>query len=121
MGGIAKNAIHQELQKGNHFLSAEDIVHLLRTKFGDKENPSYCIKEVSCEELQIRRQAARFTDHPTIDGSASFQVMVFTPNSPIVRDADQLCLCDKCMTTSYGSCDLFKDVLNKKVLRKASL
>ena len=48
--------------------------------------------------------------------------MVFIPNSPIVRAANRLFLCDKCMTTSYGSCDLFKEyVLNKKVLKKASL
>ena len=84
MGGIPKNTICQEAAKGESFFSAEDIAHLLRTKFGDNENPSYCIKEVSCEELEIRRQAARFVEHQTIDGSASFLV-VFTSNSPIVR------------------------------------
>ena len=84
--GIAKNTICQEAAKGESFFSAEDIAHLLRIKFGDNENPSYCIKEVSCEELEIRRQAARFVEHQTIDGSASFQV-VFTSNSPIVRSS----------------------------------
>ena len=109
VGGNAKNTICWEVAKGESFFSAEDIVHLLRTKFGDNENPSYCIKEVSCEELEIRRQAVRFVGHQAIDGPTSFQVIVFTPNSPIVRAADWLCLCDKYMTTSYGSCDLFKE------------
>lgn len=73
--GIAENTICREVAWGESFFSAEDIVHLLRTEFGDYENPSCCIKEVSCEDLEIRKQAARFVEHQTTDGSASFQVM----------------------------------------------
>ena len=42
VGGIAKNTIHWEVAKGKSFFSAENIVHLLRTKFGDNTGYGSC-------------------------------------------------------------------------------
>ena len=67
--GLQRAPSAGKLQKGNHFFQLKILVHLLRTKSGDNENPSYYIKEVSCEELEIRRQAARFVEHHSIDRS----------------------------------------------------
>ena len=64
------------------------------------------LSEIEAEELQERRKIARQNKYPTIDGSDSFQVMVFTPNSRTFRAAPYLCMCDACKE-EYGSCNLF--------------
>ena len=46
---------------------------------------------------------------PTIDGSSSFQVSIFTPNSNTFRASPYLCSCECCIKQKYGSCPLFEE------------
>ena len=46
---------------------------------------------------------------PTVDGSSSFQVLIFTPNSNTFRASPYLCSCECCIKQKYGSCPLFEE------------
>ena len=46
--------------------------------------------------------------YKTINGSDSFQVVVLTPNSTILRAAPYLCICRKCKVR-YGTCSRFTE------------
>ena len=57
----------------------------------------------------------------TIEGSSSFQVMLFKPNSAIIRAASRICICDLCKV-DYGSCKLFQDyTLQVQILKETLL
>ena len=63
-------------------------------------------KEISSSLLEECRASESLMNHPSIDGSSAFHVMVFTPNSTKFKAADRICICDECKK-SYGSCDMF--------------
>ena len=79
---------------------------MLQNKFEKKTSPIFFIEELNIDEIAERTLEARQKKYPTIEGSDSFQVMVFTPNSLSFRAAPHLCICDTCMH-EYGSCSLF--------------
>ena len=62
------------------------------------------------------------THYETVNGSSSFQSIVFKPRSEVMRASNILCDCDLCMV-EYGSCHNFQDYhlrasrLSWKVLR----
>ena len=63
----------------------------------------------SSATLQIARGGNRQMVFPTIDGSSSFQVLIFTPNSNTFRASPYLCSCECCIKQKYGSCPLFEE------------
>ena len=107
VGGLAKCAIRRYVGARGQVLNANDALNYLQHKFGDKSCPQYVIKEITIEELENARAAARLKTYPTIYGSDNFQVIVFKPNATSFKAAPYLCICETCLTTEYGSCELF--------------
>ena len=83
-------------------LNASQCKDYLSTKFGDKSNPTFFLKEIHVEELADLRAEARLKKYPTIEGSDSFQIMIFQPHATTFKAAPHLCICDSCLT-DYGS------------------
>ena len=78
-------------------------------------------KEISSSLLEECRASESLMNHPSIDGSSAFHVMVFTPNSTKFKAADRICICDECKK-SYGSCNMFSiHEINPRTLNKTSL
>ena len=101
------------------------MVDFLIEKFGNCVNPSYSISEISCRDLEIVRLKAKSRKYHTIDGSATFQEIVFSPGATEIRAAPRLCVvCQEC-SAKYGSCSLFTSYplvimeLNKTSLRSS--
>ena len=65
--------------RGN-FPGNKALVQFLKSKFDDKQNPSYLIKEIPEESLEIERTRRRLKIFKTIDGSLIFQAMRFKAN-----------------------------------------
>ena len=119
--GLAKVAIRREIAAGTFFANAADMVSFLNSKFGDKVNPNYCIKEIDCHLLDTERTNARLHKYHTIKGSSSFQIILFTPNSTVLKAASRICICEKCLL-NYGSCSLFHEYsITVQELNKVSL
>ena len=58
----------------------------------------------------------------TVKGSSSFQVMIFHPDSCVIKVATYLCGCDLCLSYKYGSRELFSEyTLEIGLLNKVSL
>ena len=47
VGGLAKVAIWREIGAGAFFADAEDMVVFLQSKFNEKRDPAYWVKEMS--------------------------------------------------------------------------
>ena len=62
---------------------------------------------IETESIEKERESARFRRFPTVKGSSSFQVIVFEPDSNLIKVAPFLCGCDKRLTSQYGSCENF--------------
>ena len=105
--GIAKVAVRQQVARGDILSNATEVKDFLCDKFAEKNNSSYHIHELTIEELDAERKRNAKMKYKTINGSSSFQVMVFKPNSAEFRAAPRLCICKKCQE-EYGSCDLFQ-------------
>ena len=122
VGGLAKVIIRQRVAAGDVFLSSSTMVDYLNDKFKDSTNPEYVVKEIDCSLLEENRAAASLLAHPTIDGSSTFQVIVFKPNSDHLKAANRICVCQQCQK-DYGSCNIFSSYpiichkLNKTYLR----
>ena len=106
VGGLAKVIIRQRVAAGDVFLSSSTMVDYLNDKFKDSTNPEYVVKEIDCSLLEENRAAASLLAHPTIDGSSTFQVIVFKPNSDHLKAANRICVCQQCQK-DYGSCNIF--------------
>ena len=107
MGGVAKIVIRNAIAQRQSFLNAEDCVNFLSSKFGKCDAPSYSLHLIETESIEKERESARFRRFPTVKGSSSFQVIVFEPDSNLIKVAPFLCGCDKCLTSQYGSCENF--------------
>ena len=125
VGGLTKIAIRHEIARGDYLDSAADMVDFLIEKFGNCVNPRYSISEISCRDLEIERLKAKSRKYHTIDGSATFQVIVFSPGATEISAAPRLCVvCQEC-SAKYGSCSLFTSYplvvmeLNKTSLRSS--
>ena len=71
--------------------------------------------------LEKERDADHRKKFKTVQGSADFQVMIFTPNTNTFKASPRLCLCDLC-SLNYGSCALFQTYeLQVQILNKVSL
>ena len=121
VGGIAKVAIRREVAAGKFLNTAAEMVDFLGNKFAEKEHPRYAFQEVTSRNLEQERAAERLYKHNTIDGSSTFQVLVFTPDATMFRAAPRICTCELCYN-KYGSCTLFSDYsLHVQPLNKVSL
>lgn len=108
VGGLAKVTIRREVAAEKTFTDSADMIECLKEKFGDKESPLYFFKEVEIADLEVERAKSKLKVFHTVAGSSSFQVMVFRPNSSIVKASPRLCMCASCMV-DFGSCALFKE------------
>ena len=84
------------------------MVEFLNKKIGEKINPVYCIQEIDVTQLEIARADALLHYYGPIQGSKSFQVMVFTPNARSIRAAKYICVCQLCKN-DYSSCQMFNE------------
>jgi hypothetical protein len=108
VGGVVKIAIRNDVARGACFLDAGECVDFLHDKFQGSVDPMYSIKEIDPASLEIMRKENRYMVFPTIDGSSSFQVLIFTPNSNKFKASPYLCTCEICINIEYGSCSLFQ-------------
>jgi hypothetical protein len=106
VGGIAKVSARDEMTRGTIFENAAHIVSHLINKFGANDNPEYDIKELTVKDLENERDLRRKKVYKTIDGSASWHVLVFNPGQTYFSAAPRMCICEQC-TKKYGSCNLF--------------
>ena len=74
------------------------MVAILENKFGWKTDPTYVIKEIDENRLEVAR---------AIDGSTKFQALCFKQNCVSFKAAPYICSCVSCIN-DYGSCNLFK-------------
>ena len=106
---------------GGKVLNATDCKDFRGTNFAEKTNPKSFLKLIDIDELADSWAEARLKKYPTIEGSDSFQVMVFQPNSTTFKAASHLCICDHCLI-DYGSCSLLSlHELRTQTLEKISL
>ena len=110
-GGLAKLMIRQWVAGGDVFLSSSLMVDYLDAKFKESTNPEYIVKEISSSLLDENRAVANLLVLPTIEGSSTFQVIVFKPNSDNLKAAKRICVCQQCQN-DYGSCNIFSSTLS---------
>ena len=122
VGGLSKVIIHQRMAVGDVLLSSSMVVDYLDAKFKCNTNPEYIVKEIDSSLLEENRAAANLLFHPAIDGSSTFQVIVFKSNSDHLKAVKRICVCQQCQN-DYGSYNIFSsypiicDELNKKYLQ----
>ena len=97
VGGVAKVAVRQEIARGYIYTKAHEICEYLHEKFGKKTAPVYHCHEMKVKQLEEERQRNRYRKFDTVEGSSSFHVMVFQPNSQTFRASPRLCVCDSCV------------------------
>ena len=101
------------------------MIDFLANKFQDREAPKYLIREIDTSYLDQERARAKLKVFPTVEGSSTFQVMVFTPGKSSFKAASRICLCNECKS-KYGSCEMFQEyelishTLNKVSLRSST-
>ena len=101
------------------------MVDFLANKFQDREAAKYLICEIDASYLVQERARAKLRVFPTVEGSSTFQVMVFTPGKLSFKAAICICLCNKCKC-KYGSYEMFQEyemishTLNKVSLRSST-
>ena len=108
VGGIVKVAVRREVWAGSFFTGATDMVDFLANKFQDREAAKYLICEIDASYLVQERARAKLRVFPTVEGSSTFQVMVFTPGKSSFKAATCICLCNECKC-KYGSCEMFQE------------
>ena len=54
----------------------EEMLSLLKTKFGENSNPSDIFKDISSEDLDEQKKIERFKKYSSSKGSSKFQVTV---------------------------------------------
>ena len=65
------------------------------------------MKEIDQKILEKTRMANKLKIAQTVDGSSSFQVIVFNPDSTEIKASERICICETCKN-NYGTCSLFK-------------
>jgi len=122
VGGVAKIAIRKAIAQGQSFFNSEDCIDFLMGKFGECVSPTYSVQLIDPEKLADDRKEARFQRFPTIKGSSTFQIIIFHPDSDVIKVAPSLCGCDLCLSSKYGSCDNFSEhFLETGTLNRVSL
>ena len=96
VGGLAKVAVRQEIARGQIFTTATDVNYFLQDKFAEKTSPVYHCCELSEERLEEGRKLNAKKIFKTVDGSASFHVMVFQPGASKFKAAPRICVCPSC-------------------------
>ena len=95
VGGISKTTIRCEIANGGFFSVAEEMVDFHQQKFGDHENPSYFVELIDGKYVNQVRDNAKLKVFHTIEGSSTFQVILFEPHSNILKAAKKLCICSQ--------------------------
>ena len=87
VGGIAKTTLRRQIATGKLLPSAKEMVEELEIHLEGKETLTYTIDEITLEELEEARLTSRRILYGTIKGTQTFQVVVFTPHSDIIKAA----------------------------------
>ena len=106
--GVLQRWLLGEVTAGAYLKMSVEKVAFLKEKFGGNTNPSYFLKEVTIRELEMSRAELKLKAFRTIDGTAGFQVIVFKPDSMMIKAAPHLCICNECLN-DYGLCALFNE------------
>ena len=91
---------------GGKVLNATDCKDFLGTIIAEKLNPKFFFKLTDVDNLADSWAEARLKKYLTIEGSDSFQVMIFQTNFTTFKAAFDLCICER-LLIDYGSCSLF--------------
>jgi hypothetical protein len=108
VGGLIKTCLRRSIGSGNFFHTSEEMVTYLQEKFQERNHPKYEIHEILVSELEKKRVLSRLEVANSVDGSSTFQIMLFSPNKETFKAAPRLCICNECRN-EYGSCTLFKE------------
>ena len=92
LGGLAKVAVRQEIARRQIFTTATDVNYFLQDKFAEKTSPVYHCRELSEERLEEGRKLNAMKIFKTVDGSASFHVLVFQPGASKFKAVPRICV-----------------------------
>ena len=106
VGGVAKIIIKRAISNDFFYENSSDMVQYLPDKFSNNLLYRF-LQEVDVKAFEKERAEDSLKVYDTVDGSSTFQVAVFTPNSETFKAASRLCLCDSRLS-KYGSCEMFK-------------
>ena len=107
VGSVLKIASRRGIGKGEFLHNSTDCVNYLNTKYGESDKPHYLITELSEDLLKSQRAACSRKEFKTVDGTSSFQIMQFKPNSKRFLAAKKLCVCSNCVDLDFSSCSSF--------------
>ena len=108
VGGIAKTTLRRAVAQTHFFVNAGEMVDFLQNKFIDKVSPIYIVSEIEEEELAAARKESTRHTSGTIDGTSTFQVVIFTSHSSTIKASPRICMCQACVS-DFGSCSLFEE------------
>ena len=91
---MAKCSIRRYVGTGGKVLNATDCKDFPGSMFAERPSPKFFLKLIDVDHPADSRAEARLKKYLTIQGSDSFQVMVFQPTSTTFKAAFHLCICD---------------------------
>ena len=103
---LVKCSTRRSVGTGGKVLNATDCKDFLGTIIAEKLNPKFFFKVIDVDDLADSWAEAMLKKYLTIEGSDSFQVMIFQTNFTTFKAAFLLCICDRLLIV-YGSCSLF--------------
>ena len=94
MEEITKTTTQHEITNGGFFSGAEEMVDFLQQKFDEHKNHRYFVKLIDANQVllyvnQVLHNAKLKVFH-TIEGSSTFQVILFEPHSNILKAVKRL-------------------------------
>ena len=81
----------------------------LEEYFSKNTHTSYVVEEITEEEIQDARKLSRSYLFGTIEGTRSFQVVVFKPNDTVFRAAQRICFCNSDNINTNASCNHYSE------------
>ena len=72
VGGLTKVCVRREVAAGRKLKNTETIVNFLEQKFGNKIDPNYTFKNISCEDLEDERRK-NFANVPLLKDPLNFK------------------------------------------------
>ena len=107
-GGHMKTAVRKKIQMGESIKTVEQAVDYLQEKYSDRNDPYYVVESIDLETLESERLQRIRTKYSTVHGSDKLHVMIFTPHSDSFLAAEQLCVCEHCLSLDFKQCHTFR-------------
>ena len=94
-----------------HWSREQKTIHSGISKFrGEKQYHPYNSVDLKHDQVFVDNvienvlNEVEVSSDIALPGSSKFRVMVFSPDSDVVKTAPHLCICDRCLE-DYGNCD----------------